>query len=50
MALLVACGSRQTSPNPSAGADRPSLTVLGTLTGSGNDELAAVFADRKSVV
>ncbi|MGA1263932.1 MAG: ABC transporter substrate-binding protein [Prochlorothrix sp.] len=44
MALLVACGSRQTSPNPSAGADRPSLTVLGTLTGSGNDELAAVFA------
>ncbi len=45
MALLVACGSRQNSPpNPSTGADRPSLTVLGTLTGSGNAELAAVFA------
>ncbi|KKI98923.1 ABC transporter substrate-binding protein [Prochlorothrix hollandica] len=42
LVLLVACGGE-----PSAGskaAASPTLTVLGTLTGSGETELAAVFA------
>lgn len=45
MALLVACGGSQTNQAGSGSrSDRPSLTVLGTLTGSGETELAAVFA------